>query len=377
MNRIVWYASALLVTLHGAAFLAQQPAAQPPNKDGELTFEKAVLPIFQAKCLSCHGENKQRASLDLRTKASVLYGGESGAGLKPGAPAESLLWNKIRLDEMPPGTTKLTAMEKETIQRWIKTGAPAVDNSSLPPALAVQVPDEDRQFWSFQKPVRPPVPAVHAQQRVRNPIDAFILAALEKKGLTLSPEVDRLSLLRRVTYDLTGLPPAPEEIEAFLADASPNAYEKAVDRLLASHRYGERWGRHWLDLAGYADSEGLLRGDFIRSSAWRYRDYVIRAFNQDKPYDRFLQEQIAGDELVDYLAKFQQGLELDRKERRLEDGSRWFEFFPKAREVPTVPEEVAEARCHRLFALRSGCEPGQFPAGSQKHHPRILLPDDR
>jgi hypothetical protein len=154
---------------------------------------------------------------------------------------------------------------------------------------------------------------VKRHNAVSNPIDAFILAALEKKGLTFSPQADRLGLLRRVTFDLTGLPPTPGEIEAFLADRSKDAYEKVVDRLLASPRYGERWGRHWLDLAGYADSEGILDADYVRTAAWRYRDYVIRALNQDRPYDRFLQEQIAGDELVDYWSAYQTQKELSEE----------------------------------------------------------------
>jgi hypothetical protein len=145
---------------------------------------------------------------------------------------------------------------------------------------------------------------VKATSQVRNPVDAFILARLEKKGLTLAPEADRLTLLRRATFDLTGLPPTPAEGDAFLADTAPDAYERLIDRLLRSPHYGERWGRHWLDLAGYADSEGILDADYVRSAAWRYRDYVIRAFNADKPYDRFLQEQIAGDELTDYWTAY-------------------------------------------------------------------------
>ncbi len=154
--------------------------------------------------------------------------------------------------------------------------------------------------------MRPRLPAVKAS----NPIDAFILAALQQQQLALSPEADRLTLLRRVSFDLTGLPPTPKDIEDFLNDKTPSAYEKVVDRLLASPHYGERWARHWLDLAGYADSEGILDADYVRSAAWRYRDYVIRAFNSDKPYDRFLQEQIAGDELVDYWSFHQSAKEL-------------------------------------------------------------------
>src|SRR5262245_37701738 len=156
------------------------------------------------------------------------------------------------------------------------------------------VSDQERQFWAFQPPRRVEAPAVRHTERVRNPIDAFILKKLEAKGLTLSPEADRLTLIRRAYFDLTGLPPTPEEVRAFVSDPDPQAYEKLIDRLLASGCYGERWGRYWLDLAGYADTESR---DADREHAWRYRDYVIRAFNADKPYDRLLLEQIAGDEL--------------------------------------------------------------------------------
>lgn len=252
-----------------------------------------------AKCASCHGEKRQRAGLDVRTRAGLLKGGESGPAVKPSSSKDSVVWEKLAADKMPPGDEKLSAKEKELIKRWIDSGAHGDDKVHLEVSDS-QVTDADRKFWAFQKPVRPEVPKVQGQNRVRNPIDAFILAALEKKGLTLSPEAERLSLLRRITFDLIGLPPSPKEIEAFLADKSPDAYEKTVERLLASPRYGERWARHWLDIAGYADSEGILDADYVRSAAWRYRDWVIRAINSDKPYDRFLQEQLAGDELVDY-----------------------------------------------------------------------------
>src|SRR5262249_44960243 len=160
------------------------------------------------------------------------------------------------------------------------------------------------------KPVRPEAPAVKQRDRVRNPIDVFILAALEKKGGTLSLEADRLTLLRRAYFDLVGLPPSPKDVETFLTDQAPDAYERLIDRLLGSEHYGERWSRHWLDLAGYADSEGILDADYVRTAAWRYRDYVIQAFNQDKPYDLFLKEQLAGDELYDYWTAYESKKEL-------------------------------------------------------------------
>ena len=196
----------------------------------------------------------------------------------------------------------IEAAETDLLARWIERGAPEVQ---IEPDVAGDSPDplvtdKDRDFWAFQPPRPVEVPTVRDAERVRNPIDAFILRKLEQGGLGLSPEADRSTLLRRVSFDLTGLPPEPDEVEAFVADRSPDAYEAMVDRLLASPRYGERWGRHWLDLAGYADSEGKREQDLPRPFAYRYRDYVIRALNEDKPYDRFLVEQIAGDELLDY-----------------------------------------------------------------------------
>jgi hypothetical protein len=190
--------------------------------------------------------------------------------------------------------------ELEMLTRWIAAGAPEV---TIEPDVATTQPDplvsdKDRDFWAFRPPQRPAVPKVRGA--VRNPIDAFLLQKLEAKGLAFAPEADRATLIRRASFDLTGLPPEPAKVKAFLADTSPDAYEKLIDHFLASPRYGERWGRYWLDLAGYADSEGKREQDLSRPYACRYRDYVINSFNADKPYDRFLLEQIAGDELADY-----------------------------------------------------------------------------
>jgi hypothetical protein len=230
----------------------------------------------------------------------------------PGSAAKSLLWQQVAADKMPPDKVKLTAEEKRILRAWIEAGAPSAETPPAKPGpkKADEVTEADRKFWSFQPPRRPMIPAVKMTERVRNPIDAFVLAALEKKGLTLSPEAGRLTLLRRVSFDLTGLPPSPADIHAFKGDRAPGAYERLVDRLLASPAYGERWARHWLDLAGYADSEGILDADYVRAAAWRYRDWVIRAFNSDKPYDRFLKEQLAGDELSGYWREYQSGKRL-------------------------------------------------------------------
>jgi len=275
-------------------------------------FEKAVLPLLKARCVRCHGGEKLNADLDVRSKPALLKGGESGPAVIPGSPEKSLLWVKIAGDKMPPGKEKLSQAEKTVVRAWIDGGARDDGSAvaSVEDSKEKQVTEADRRFWSFRPPLRPAVPRVRAANRVRNAIDAFVLAALEKQGLTLAPEADRLTLLRRVTFDLTGLPPTPQETAAFLADDAPDAYEGLIERLIASPHYGERWGRHWLDLAGYADSEGILDADYVRTAAWRYRDYVIRAFNSDKPYDRFLKEQIAGDELTDYWTAYQTRPEL-------------------------------------------------------------------
>lgn len=266
-----------------------------------------IIPIVLRHCTPCHNHRRQERGLDLSTKAAMLKGGKSGPAFVPGAPEKSLMLQKIVEKKMPPlgvfdsGVTRPPEPDIEKLRQWIAQGAP---EKEIMPDVAGTGPDplvgdQDRQFWAFQPPRRAEVPSVQHKDRVRNPIDAFILKRLEGKGLTLSPEADRFTLIRRAYFDLTGLPPTPEEVRAFVSDLDPLAYEKLIDRLLDLPRYGERWGRYWLDLAGYADTESR---DADRDHAWRYRDYVIRAFNSDKPYDRFLLEQIAGDELADYEA---------------------------------------------------------------------------
>jgi hypothetical protein len=268
-----------------------------------------VIPILLRRCTVCHGPRVQEAGLDLRTRASMLRGGKSGPAIVPGKPEDSLLIKKITSGDMPPrrrivevSIKPIERAEIDILAKWIARGAPEL---KIEPDIASTrsdplVRDKDRAFWAFQPPQAVAPPEVKQSSRIRNPIDTFVLHELEGKGLTLAPEADRLTLLRRASFDLTGLPPEPAEVCAFLADQDPLACEKLIDRLLASPRYGERWGRHWLDLAGYADTEGKREQDIVRPFAWRYRDYVIRAFNADKPYDRFLLEQIAGDELADY-----------------------------------------------------------------------------
>jgi hypothetical protein len=268
-----------------------------------------VIPILLRRCTVCHGLRRHEGGLDLRSKAAMLRGGKSGPAIVPGKPEASRVIEKIRSGQMPPrhrlvevSVKPIEPAETDVLARWIASGAPEValepDVATL--ALDSLVTRKDRAYWAFRAPRPVKVPTVRHAGRVRNPIDAFILHKLECKGLTLSPPADRAALMRRAYFDLTGLPPDPAEVKAFLTDRGPGAYEKMIDRLLASPWYGERWARFWLDLAGYADSEGKREQDLPRPHAWRYRDYVIRSFNADKPYGSFLQEQLAGDELADY-----------------------------------------------------------------------------
>jgi hypothetical protein len=217
----------------------------------------------------------------------------------PGNPEASRLWIVVRDGIMPQGGPPLPEADKQLIREWIAKGKFPSANEPPPPKGKARITDKERQWWSFRKPVKPPVPAVRDAARIRTPIDAFIEQKLAEKKWTIGPEADKRTLARRAYFDLLGLPPTPEELSAFVADTKPNAYARLIDRLLDSPHYGERWARHWLDVAGYSDSIGNST-DEIRTLAWRYRDYVIRALNQDKPYNQFLLEQFAGDQLVNY-----------------------------------------------------------------------------
>jgi Protein of unknown function (DUF1549)/Protein of unknown function (DUF1553)/Planctomycete cytochrome C len=265
-----------------------------------LPFEDGPRAILAAKCFACHGADrtKRKADLDLQTAESIRKGGESGPAIVPGKTKESLLWEKISTQEMPPeGNKPLTADELAKIEAWIAGGAIS-KLSQRDGALA----DKDRDFWSFRRLVRPKLPQVKNTERAATPLDRFVLARLESKGLSLAAQADRRTLVRRLYLDLIGLPPTPAQVDAFLNDRAPDAYARLVDALLASPRYGERWGRQWLDVVGYADSNGFHRADSPRPLAYRYRDYVIQSLNDDKPYDQFWVEQLAGDELVNYPA---------------------------------------------------------------------------
>jgi mono/diheme cytochrome c family protein len=254
----------------------------------------AAVALLQEKCLTCHGDAAM-SGLRLTSRENALKGGTRGPAIVPGKSTESLLYKAVsgsgEVLRMPPVGGGLSSAEIAAIKEWLDSGAPWTSTA----------PATTSQWWAFKKPERPAVPPGAA-----NPIDAFIDRKLKAAGLAPSPEADRLTLLRRASYDLLGLPPAKEQIDEFLADKSPNAWEKVVDKLLASPRYGEKWGRHWLDLARYGDTAGFEQDPYLLI-AWRYRDYVIKSFNDDKPYDRFTKEQIAGDELYPTDADSRQG----------------------------------------------------------------------
>ena len=266
---------------------------------GKLTFEKDIRPIFRAHCYDCHGAVSEiKGKLDLRLVRFITAGGETGPAIVPGKPAESFLVERIKAGEMPPRETRVSTEEIAVIEKWIAQGAltSQPEPEQIPPGLSISF--EERAYWAYQPITRPEVPRPRKAGRVRNEIDAFLLARMQDKKLRFSPDADRLTLARRVYLDLVGLPPTLQQVQQFIEDERPNAYELLVDNLLDSPHYGERWGRHWLDVAGYADSEGYSNADPERPYSYKYRNYVIQSFNDDLPFDQFIQEQLAGDEMV-------------------------------------------------------------------------------
>jgi hypothetical protein len=252
-----------------------------------VSYVDEIQPLFRSRCIRCHGPAVQKGQLNLSSRKGIRTGGENGTAVVPSSLDQGTLWNKIQSDEMPPDQP-LTAAEKDLVRRWIEQGA-----------AGTQVSDDDSdEHWAFRPLSAQQVPVVQNESVIRSSIDRFIQARLEEKSLTLSAEADRLVQIRRVSFDVTGLPPSPDEIREYVTDTVDGAYERMADRYLASPQYGERWGKHWLDAAGYADSNGYFSADTDRPLAWRYRDYVIRSINADKPLDRFLREQLAGDELA-------------------------------------------------------------------------------
>jgi hypothetical protein len=283
-------AAALLIA--GVLLLSSVVAAEP------LSFEKDIRPILKTHCFHCHGEGeKLKGDVDLRLHRFLLKKTDEGTILVPGKPQESLMLTLIKTGKMPKNGKKVPEKDLATIERWIATGARVSGPEPTELAKGFHIFPEERQFWSFKPIANPPVPKVKSA-RVRTSVDSFILARLRKEKLDFAPDTDRLALCRRAYIDLLGIPPTPEQSEQFLTDTRPDAYEQLIDLLLESPLYGERWGRHWLDAAGYADSNGFTEADSVRPHAWHYRDYVIRSINEDKPWNQFIIEQMAGDELA-------------------------------------------------------------------------------
>ena len=291
-------------------FAGRAPAADPPPFAAPQVafYEKDVLPLLKQHCLKCHGENpaKLKGGLNLNTRAGVLAGGDSGPAANLAKPDDSLLLKAVHYKDenyqMPP-KGKLPAAAIATFEKWVNAGLPVSADRvggdvAKPPAKGV-VTEAAKKYWAYQPVKRPAVPAVKDQAWVKTPIDAFIRAKLAAAGLTPVKPASKATLIRRATYDLIGLPPTPAEVDAFVKDEAPDAYEKLLDRLLASPQYGEKWGRHWLDVVRYGETNGYER-DGPKPFAWRYRDYVIRSFNADKPYTQFVKEQLAGDEMPGY-----------------------------------------------------------------------------
>jgi hypothetical protein len=278
-----------------------KPGSPVFSRDGIEFFEKKIRPILAERCYKCHSGDKVKAELYLDSRDGLLKGGESGPAVVPGEPEKSLLIHAIRhgdddLDMPPKQADWLSAEQIRDFENWVKMGAPdpRSTNGALPPPKPAINFVEGRKFWSYRPVSDTPFPAVREKGWPRNPVDRFVLAKLEEKNLPHVGDADARTLLRRVTFDLIGLPPTSEEMKAFLEDKSPDAFAKVVDRLLASPHYGERWGRHWLDVVRYADTAGC-NSDYPIPQMYKYRNYVINSFNADKPFDQFIREQLAGD----------------------------------------------------------------------------------
>ena len=288
-SRLITFTTLVLLIGHARA-AGEQPTAT--EAEGVAFYEKRVRPVLAENCYACHGPEKQKGNLRLDSIAAALQGGDRGAALAPGKPERSLVLTAISYTDdelkMPP-KGKLNSEQIADLTAWIKMGAPGPTNADPAHDLA-----ERRKHWAYQPIPAVTVPNVRNAAWVATPIDRFVLAKLESAGLTPASPADRRTLLRRVTFDLTGLPPTVEESAEYLKDTSSNAFEKVVDRLLASPQYGERWGRHWLDVVRYADTAGC-NSDYPIADAYKYRNWVIQSFNDDKPYDQFVREQVAGD----------------------------------------------------------------------------------
>ena len=282
----------MLVILVWALLSAENPAAVDINDaDQNRFFETSVRPLLAEQCFKCHGAKKQWGGLRLDSREALMQGGDSGPAIVPGKPNDSLLVRVVRheVDGLNmPKDSKLSDRQIQDLVKWVELGA------TFPASTVSKTNVRNKNHWTFQPPTRQAIPLVKNSNWPRSDLDRFILARIEAAGVSPAPSADKRTLIRRVTFDLTGLPPSSAEINAFLADESAEAFAGVVDRLLDSPSYGERWGRHWLDVARYADSNGLDE-NVVHGNAWRYRDYVVNAFNHDKPFDRFVMEQLAGD----------------------------------------------------------------------------------
>ena len=343
-----------LVTI--ICLLATQVAfAEEPDT---VTFERDVRPILREYCFDCHGATEdKKGNLDLRLVRFMVAGGDSGTAIVTGKPDASLLIERVAANEMPPGEAHLPAEKLETLRRWIAAGAKTerVEPEQIGPGIPITL--EDRNYWAFQPIVRPPVDTASADSRARTPIDTLLLQAMTA-GLSFSPDAERSVLIRRLYFDLIGLPPTQEEFTRWNTLTDSNWYEQLVDSLLESPHYGERWGRHWLDVAGYAESEGQTAQDADRPWAWKYRDYVIRSFNSNKPFDRFITEQLAGDELAgpkqgDWTAEQIELLTATGFLRMAADGTGSGDNSPEARNK--VIADTLKIVSSSLLGLSVGC----------------------
>ena len=305
MTAVRWAVPALLALTTVVALAAEPVPADHAAKMAASRdlFAEKVGPFLKANCLQCHGSEKTKSGLNLASRELLLKGGDRGPAVVPGKGSQSLLVKLVARQDEPHMPPKQPAPKEavELLAKWIDLGAaydkPLIDSAAAGVKKPLTVTEKDRQYWAYRPLQTTPVPAVKNAKWPRNPIDHFLLAKMEAAGVTPAGDADRRTLIRRVTFDLTGLPPTPEDVEAFVNDLSPTAYEKVVDRLLASPQFGERWARHWLDPARYAESHGFEH-DYDRPHAYHYRDFVIKALNADMPYDRFLRWQLAGDELA-------------------------------------------------------------------------------
>ena len=286
----------LLVLAMWLGLLGGRVIASDVLTAAEMHFEKNVRPILVTRCLKCHGARKQEAGLRLDSRAAILAGGESGPAMVPGKVQQSLLSSAIRYQglEMPPDD-RLAIKDVRAIEQWIAAGSPWPKSVGALRPMTGELTDADRRWWAFRPLTAPNIPADVNQSAAAHPIDRFIEHRLAQQNLTPAPMADKTTLIRRLYFDLLGLPPTPDEIDEFLNDRSETAWEALVDRLLADPRYGEHWARFWLDLVRYSESDGWNQ-DAYRPHIWKYRDYVVRSFNQDRPYHEFVRQQLAGDE---------------------------------------------------------------------------------